>query len=144
MLPQLVQDLLHLECGRQSLDKHRGPDASLLDAKLAGGEAEGVVPEPSFEMVLHLGKVEVGTGAAFDELGGVVVEVETEVEEGGRHGLAIDQETGLVEVPSTRTMGQLWYPKSGPGSSPDEEGRRVLAEFVRLALDLKVNLASMV
>jgi hypothetical protein len=56
-------------------------------------------------VVLHLGKVEVRSGTALDELGGVVEEVEAKVEEGCRHGLAVDQEPGLIKVPSTRTVG---------------------------------------
>ena len=42
---------------------------------------EDVVPEPRLEVALHLGQIEVGAGAARQQLRGVVEEVEAEVEE---------------------------------------------------------------
>lgn len=62
--------------------------------------------------------LEVRTGSSGEELGGVVEEVESKVEEGSRHGLAVDDNVGLVKVPST-------------GS--DEEGRAVGVQLVELA-----------
>ncbi len=68
-------------------------------------------------MALELGQIEVGTGAAGDELGGVVEEVEPEVHEARRDGLAVDEEVALGQVPS---------------AGADDEGRRFLAECVVL------------
>ena len=57
MLPQLPEDLVHLEGGEDGLDEHRGLDR-------AGGEPEGVlrgqdhvVPQPRLEVALQLGQV---------------------------------------------------------------------------------------
>jgi hypothetical protein len=51
----------------------------------------------------HLWQVKVGTRAALDELGGVVVKVEAKVEEGGRDGLAVDDDMFFEEMPASRT-----------------------------------------
>ena len=61
---------------------------------------EDVVPEARFEVALHLGQVEVGAGAAGEQLFRVVEEVEAEVEEGAGHGLAVDEHVALFEVPA--------------------------------------------
>lgn len=57
--------------------------------------------------MLHLGKVEVGAGAAFDELLSVMVEVESEIKYGAGHRLVIDSDTGFIQVPSTGTINVL-------------------------------------
>jgi len=101
MLLQLIQELLHLECSRQRLNQTSRPDTTLRQAKLARGEAEDVVPESGFEVVFHLGKVEVWAMTAFNKFRGVVVEVDREIENTARDGFAVDQDVGLVEVPSS-------------------------------------------
>lgn len=56
---------------------------------------------PDFKVVLHLGQVEVRTETSLDGLECVVEEVETEIEHGAGQGLAVDDDAGLVEVPSS-------------------------------------------
>ena len=68
VLAQLVEDLLHLEGGRDGLDQHGGAHGAGIDAERRLGVAEHVVPEPGFEVALHLGQVEVRTAAALDQL----------------------------------------------------------------------------
>jgi hypothetical protein len=53
--------------------------------------------------VFHFGKVEIGSETALHELVGVVVEVHGEVKKRPRDGLVVDGDTGLIEMPSTRT-----------------------------------------
>lgn len=53
-------------------------------------------------MRLHLGQVEIGAGAAGNQLFGVVEKVQSEIKQGARHGLSVDGEMLLVQVPSTR------------------------------------------
>src|SRR3546814_3400554 len=62
--------------------------------------SEDVVPQPRLEMALELGQVEIWTAAAIDELLGVVEEVQAEVHQRGRHGLAVEQDVLLVEMPA--------------------------------------------
>ena len=61
VLPQLVEDLLHLERRRDRLDQHRGPDRAARDAERVLGQVERVVPQPRLEVALVLGQVEVGS-----------------------------------------------------------------------------------
>jgi len=81
MVPQFKENLFHLEGSGQSLNKNCGADGVVGHADIGLREHKDVIPETSFEVVLHLGKIEVGTESAFDEFLGVMEEVEREVEE---------------------------------------------------------------
>jgi hypothetical protein len=59
---------------------------------------------PNFEVVFHLGQVEVRTETLFDGLECVVEKVETKVEHGTRHGFTVDDDSGFVQVPSSWTI----------------------------------------
>ena len=59
MIAQLVEDLVHLERGRDRFDQHRRPNRSRAGRPLLLREYEDVVPQPRFEVALHLGQVEV-------------------------------------------------------------------------------------
>ncbi len=83
------------------------------------GGVEDVVPQPRLQVALELGQVEVGTGSAPAELGGVVEEVEAEVQQARRHRLAVHEDVPLLQVPPP------W---------PDHEHRGPGVERVRLAL----------
>lgn len=80
MLLQLVQNLLHLKRRGQGLNQHRPPDSPLPDAQLALREAKYVVPQSRFQVVFHLGQVEIRPRTARDEFLGVVVKVQAEIE----------------------------------------------------------------
>jgi hypothetical protein len=97
-----VQDLLHLERGRDRLDQHGGADGADRDTKLLLGVREDVVPEGGLFVGLHLRQVEVRSGAAFQQLLGVVEEVEAEVDQGSHGRLAVHRQVPLVEVPAAR------------------------------------------
>src|SRR5664279_4462617 len=59
VLPQLVEDLFHLERGRVGLDQDRGANGASRDAEGFLGIDEHVVPEPRLKMALQLGQMEV-------------------------------------------------------------------------------------
>jgi hypothetical protein len=59
VLPQLVEDLFHLERGRVGLDQDRGRNGASRDAEGFLGIDEHVVPEPRPKMALQLGQIEV-------------------------------------------------------------------------------------
>jgi hypothetical protein len=103
VLAQLVEDLVHLE-GRGSVSMSIVAfTVPAGDPERVLGEEEHVVPEAGLEVVLHLGEVEVGAGAAGDGLLRVVEEVEPEVEEGAGDVAPVDQRGALAEVPAART-----------------------------------------
>jgi hypothetical protein len=104
---ELVQDFLHLESSRQRLNQDRGPDDTLRQRELASCQAEHVVPKPGLEVVLHLGKIVVRPRSPRDKLTSIVEEVETKVKDGSRHRLAVNQDPGLVKVPSSWSECQL-------------------------------------
>lgn len=81
MIPQFKEDLFHLECSRESFDQNGSPDSVVGDAKIGLRKEEDVVPETGLEVVFHLWKVKVGTGAALDELACIVVKIEREIEQ---------------------------------------------------------------
>ncbi len=79
-----------------------GADRAGGDRERLLGAHEGLVPERGLSVALQLRQVEVGAAAALQQLGGVVEDVEAEVEEAGRDGLAIHQQVPLGEVPAAR------------------------------------------
>ncbi len=91
MVPQLPQDLVHLEGGEDGLDQHRSLDRLLRHAERVLRVDEHVVPQPRLEMALHLRQVEVRAGAARQRFLGVMEEVEAEIEQRARHRLAVDR-----------------------------------------------------
>lgn len=129
VIPELIDDLVHLEGGSDGLDEDGGTDGTAGHADVVLSQVDGVVPEAGFEMGLHLGEVEVRTETPLHGLEGIVEEVETEVEERSGHGLAIDSDVLLKKVP--------------PTGADDEGGESaVAAELVFLGALLEVNLAT--
>src|SRR5580693_6596158 len=115
---QLVENLIHFKTGQDGLNEHGGLDAAVANVESVLRANEDVVPEARFQVALHLGQVEVRTRAACEQLFCVVEEVEAEVEDGAGHGLAVDEDMALFEVPSARA---------------DKEDGRFVAELVLLA-----------
>jgi hypothetical protein len=79
VVPQLVQDLVHLESGRDGLDQHRGADGALAQPQEILGEDKNVVPQAGLEVALHLGQVVVRALPVEHQLLGHVEEVQAEV-----------------------------------------------------------------
>ena len=75
-------------------------DGAVGNAEVFLRADEDVVPEAGFKMALQLGQVEVRAAAAREQLFGVVKEVEAEVEDGAGHGLAVDEDMLLDEMPT--------------------------------------------
>ena len=100
VVAQLVEDLVHLEGRQDRLDQHRGLDRAGGQPELALGRHEDIVPEPGLEMVLELGQVKVRARSLGQQSLGVVEQVQSEVEQGARDGLAVDRDVLLAQVPA--------------------------------------------
>ena len=83
------------------------------------GMREDVVPQPRLGVALELRQVEVRAGSAVEQAAPVMEEVEAEIEQAGRDGLAVDLEVPLDQVPATR---------------PDEQRRHLVVQAVALAV----------
>ena len=108
VVAQFEEDLLHLERRRQRLDQHGRTDRAVRDADVLLAEGEDVVPQLRLFAGFELGDVEVRATAVRDQPGGVVEEVQTEVDErsGCRHlatGAVGEADVVLDEVPAART-----------------------------------------
>lgn len=99
MLLQLIQNLLHLERRRQSLNQYCRPNHTLLHPQVTCRKGEDIIPKTSFEMVFHLREVEIRSRTSGDEFAGVVEKVKTKIEEGAGHGNTVDNQTGFRKVP---------------------------------------------
>lgn len=152
MLFEFVQELLHLESSRQSLDEARRSDTVLGETQFAGCEVEDIVPKSSLEVVFHLREIEVRAVASLDEFRSVVEKVNGKVEKTAGDGLSIDEDVAFVEVPSSwseeSAMSRLSYvnglagsPSEGSCSLPDDEDCGVLAELVLFSVGLEIDLA---
>ena len=84
MIPEFEEYLFHLERSRECFDQDGSPDSAVGDSEIGLREEEDVIPETGLKIVFHLRKVEVGTGAALDELVRIVVKVEREIEQRSR------------------------------------------------------------
>src|SRR6185312_11649806 len=124
VLAQFVENLIHFERGENGFNQHRGANGPARDADLFLREEEHVVPEPRFEVALHLGQIEVGAGALRDQRLCVVEEIEAEIEERSGDLLAVDEEMAFGKMPATRT---------------DQEHRLLFHELVALAFGARVS-----
>src|SRR5204862_1846509 len=88
-LAQLVENLLHLEGGKDRLDQDRRPDRARREAELGLGQLERVVPETRLEVALELRKVEVRAGPALELLAGGVGDGQAEGEDARRDRVAV-------------------------------------------------------
>lgn len=107
VIPQFEEDLFHLERSRECFDQNGSPDGVVGNSEIGLREEEDVVPETGLKVVFHLWKVEIGTGAALDEFMGIVVKVEREIEQRGRQGSIVNRHAGLVQVPTSRSVGSV-------------------------------------
>jgi hypothetical protein len=103
MIAEFVQDLVHLESGKDRLDEDSRADRAVRNPELILREIKDLVPEARLQMALHLRKIKIRAGSALDQLFRVVEEIEPEIENGGRHRLSVDFHVLFLEVPSTRT-----------------------------------------
>lgn len=106
VVTQFVDDFIHLESSSDGLNQHGSTDSTTRKANVILSQVEHIIPQPGLEVRLHLGQIEVRTGAASNELLGIVEEVETEVEQATGDGLAIDSEVLLLEVPASSTSNE--------------------------------------
>ena len=102
VVAQLVEDLVHLERGRDGLDQDGGADGALVEAQEVLGEDEHLVPEAGLEVALHLGQVVVRALAVEHQLLGHVEEVQAEVHQRTHGGFAVEQQVLFRQVPAAR------------------------------------------
>src|SRR6266851_7034874 len=81
VIAQLVEDLFHLERGKDRLDEYGGTDRSPRNAEGILREIENVVPQARLEVALELGEIEVRPTPLADQARGIVKEIEAEIEE---------------------------------------------------------------
>lgn len=108
VVAELVDDLVHLKSGKDGLDQDRTSDCATGNGNEILSEVEDVVPETSLEVRFHLGEVEVWASSSLDELLCIVEEVETEIEETARDGLAINGQMLLLQVPASGSDNECW------------------------------------
>ena len=103
---QRVQDLVHLEHGRQRFDQHRRLHRAHRQVEAHFEEGHHLVPQARFLHALHLRQVEVRAALAPSQGLGVVEREGGEVEQAAAHRLAVDRHVHLVEVPAARADDQ--------------------------------------
>src|SRR4051794_27800570 len=83
MVPEFKEDLIHFECGQDSLNQNRGPDRAARKSQFILRQVENVIPQAGLHVTLHLRKVEVWTGSLLHEAQGVVKKIKAEIKERG-------------------------------------------------------------
>src|SRR5258705_13693553 len=79
MLPQLIEDFVHLESSQDRLDKDCGLDRSRLQSQRLLGMEKHVVPEARLEMAFQFGQIKIRTCAARELFLRVVPEEKSEI-----------------------------------------------------------------
>src|SRR5271170_2021534 len=100
VVPQLVEDLVHLEGGGQRFDQDGRLERPDGKAELFLGESERVVPEPRLDMALEFRQIESGRRARAALRLRAMEDVEAEVEQRSRNFLAVDEQVPLIEMPA--------------------------------------------
>ena len=102
MLAQLVENLIHLEGGEDRLDEHRRFDGAVRHAEHILGGKEDVVPEPGFEVALHLRQIEIRTRTGARQRLVVVGQIHGEIEQRARDRLTVHEDVLLRQMPAAR------------------------------------------
>ena len=119
VLAEFEQDFVHFESRENRFDQDRGADGAARNSGSFLRSEENIVPQPGFHVALHLGEIEVRPAAVLQQGRGVVEEVQSEIEERGGDGLAIQQYVLFVQVPAAR---------------PDEQRRGLCVQLVALTV----------
>ena len=104
MLSEFEENLFHLESGREGFNKHGTADGTRRDADIRLREVEYIIPETGFKVMLHLWKIEIRARASSNQFLGIVEKVKSKVEDGCGDRSIIDSQTGLIQMPTTRTI----------------------------------------
>ena len=107
VLLELEQDLVHLVGGEDVLDQHRGAQRAAGQVQLLLREAQHVVPESRFQVVLQLRQIEVGAEPFVQPPSPVVEHIKAEVDQAGRGRLTVDAQMLLWQVPAPRSDQQV-------------------------------------
>src|SRR6185369_14344858 len=99
MITKLVQEFVHLESGEDGFDQTGSSNAALRYTELLLRTHENLIPQTSFQVRLHRGKIKIRPVTARKKLLRVVKEVEGKVKDGRRHALTVDQRMPLDHVP---------------------------------------------
>src|SRR5262249_33154481 len=59
VMPQFVENLLHLEARQNMFDEHSRFDSSLRDVQRLLGSYKNVIPQARFEIMLQLGQIKI-------------------------------------------------------------------------------------
>ena len=103
VIPQLVENFIHLKRCGQRLDEHCRLDRAPVHTECVLGGNEYVVPQPRLEVRLQLGQVKVRPRAAFDQRPCVVEEIQREIDDRCWRWRAVDQHVLFHQVPATRS-----------------------------------------
>ena len=101
VIPELVDNLIHLKDRQNCLNQHGSSDGSPWDFDSVLSKVKHIVPEAGFKVGFHFGEVEVWPVAASNELLGIVEKVETKVKERAGNRLVVDCEVLLPKMPAS-------------------------------------------
>jgi len=102
VVPQLKQNLFHLECSREGFNEHRRTDRVMRHANIRLREEKDIIPETRFKIVFHFWEVEVWAYTPLHKFIRIMVEIKCEVKQGTRHRLVVHRYAELIQMPSPR------------------------------------------
>ena len=102
MGPQRMEYLVHLEGGVDRLDQHGDAGRAVGQADLLLGESDDVAPQRRFLGRFQLGEIKICARPGGECGGGIVQQIEREIDECARQRLAVHGQVTLVEVEAAR------------------------------------------
>jgi hypothetical protein len=75
VIPQFIDDLIHLEGGGDGFNQYGSSDGAAGHANVILGQVEDVIPQPGLEMGFHLWEIEIRASPSLDKLKGIVEKV---------------------------------------------------------------------
>ena len=106
VLPQLIEDFVHLKGRQDGLDENRRFNSTLGNAQLILSQYKHIVPQPGFQVALQLRQVKVRAGSLLKQRFDVVEEIQAKIKQSTGNFLAIDQHVLLWQVPAARANQQ--------------------------------------
>src|SRR3990167_9261617 len=89
VIPQFVQNLIHLKCGQYGFNQYGGADSPAGDSDFILCKIENVIPESRLEMRFHLRQIKIRSSFAFRQFACVIKKIEAEIKKGGRNRSAV-------------------------------------------------------
>mmetsp|Transcript_34337 Transcript_34337/g.79416 ORF Transcript_34337/g.79416 Transcript_34337/m.79416 type:complete len:267 (+) Transcript_34337:1066-1866(+) len=102
MIFYFIEDLLHFEGCRDSLEQDGGPYCSLGKSEIFFGGDEDIVPQSGFQVSFNLGKIKIRSRSFLQKLVHVVIKIQSKIKQGTGSYAAVHSDMTFLQMPPPR------------------------------------------